>query len=292
MILIIKSTALLLALVVLIYFLKTQNKVKFKVSNSYNIFYKLKITIIGFVANFLDTFGIGSFAVIVALRSIFRVMPEERLLIGTMNVQAVFPTLVQSLIFLHFVNVDHLLLFIAVAAISLGGILSGLIASQLKIQVVRKIMLLAFAVSGCTILLNQLHLLELKTTISNLQGTHLVIFGICMFFAGLMPAFGVGYYSLVQIIIFMLGLNPILAFPIMTTACSFQMPLTALSFTFKQKFYPKETIYLALAGVVGALIAAPLISHVPSFWLKWFLLIIIIYNIITIQSKIRTKDIY
>jgi len=123
----------------------------------------------------------------------------------------------------------------------------------------------------------------------SISGVKLIIFAIFMLLAGALPAFGVGYYSLVQISIFMLGVNPIIAFPVMTTASAFQMPLTAVPFILKKKFYFKSTLILAITGAIGVMLAAPLISMINSYTLKWILLVIVIYNIVTLTKSLKAK---
>ncbi|MGL5038074.1 MAG: permease, partial [Aeromonas sp.] len=54
------------------------------------------VALIGGVANFLDTLGVGSFAVKTACYKQFKLI-DDRLLPGTLNAQCVLPTVVQSL---------------------------------------------------------------------------------------------------------------------------------------------------------------------------------------------------
>ena len=63
------------------------------------------VAAIGFVANFLDTLGVGSFAVKTACYKQFRLI-DDRVLPGTLNGQGVLPTVTQALIFIGVVNVD------------------------------------------------------------------------------------------------------------------------------------------------------------------------------------------
>jgi uncharacterized membrane protein YfcA len=65
------------------------------------------------------------------------------------------------------------------------------------------------------------------------------------------------------------------------------MPVTSITFINKQKFYSKATVLMALFGVIGVLIAAPLISKVDSYTLKWILLGVVIYNVITLAKPTK-----
>lgn len=270
---IIKAIAIIFTVLLVIYFF-----VNFS-SEKLSFIDQTKIAVIGMVANFLDTIGIGSFAVIVAMRKMFNVMEDDVKLIGSMNIQAAITSLAQMLIFLHFVKVDFTTVFVGIVMLAAGGLFSGLIAVRIDKKIVHKIMLWAFIVTGIILLLIQLHVFNVPAENEYVLGYKLVIFAIFMLIAGMLPAFGVGYYSIVAATIFLFGLKSIVAFPIMTAASSYQMPLTAATFINKGKFYTKSTILMSLFGVLGVFAAAMLITNVNGYVLKWILLVIVAYNI-------------
>jgi uncharacterized membrane protein YfcA len=253
---IIKLVAIICAVVVIIYFIY-----KFS-AEKLSFLEQAKIAFIGFISNLLDTVGIGSFAVIVAMRKMLGVMPDDVKLIGSMNIQAVITALAQMLIFLHYIKLDLTTMLVSIAMITLGGFLSGLIAVRINKAIVHNVMLIAFIVTGILLFLIQLDVLQFTSTSDAITGIRLGIFAIFMLIAGMLPAFGVGYYSLVKTSIFLFGVNPIIAFPIMAAASSYQMPVTAITFMSKNKFYTKSSILLAIFGLIGVFIAAPLISTV------------------------------
>ena len=61
--------------------------------------------LIGFVTNFFDTLGIGSFATTTAAFRLFRLVPDE-LIPGTIIVGDALPVLMQALLFISVVAVD------------------------------------------------------------------------------------------------------------------------------------------------------------------------------------------
>ena len=63
--------------------------------------------VIGFVTNFFDTLGIGSFATTTAAFRLFRLVPDE-LIPGTIIVGDALPVLTQALLFISVVEVDPL----------------------------------------------------------------------------------------------------------------------------------------------------------------------------------------
>ena len=59
---------------------------------------------VGFVTNFFDTLGIGSFAPTTSMFKLWRMVPDERIP-GTLNVGHTAPTVAEALIFIAIVNV-------------------------------------------------------------------------------------------------------------------------------------------------------------------------------------------
>jgi uncharacterized membrane protein YfcA len=273
-ILIIKIVAVILATLVILLFVQHGLKIKEDKDNQF------KIGITSLLANFGDTFGVGSFASFVALKKYFNIMPDETKFIGSLNIQAMITSLIQALIFLKFINVDLTTLLVSTFMIALGGISSGIIAVNLSPKIIRKFMLYAFLVSGILLLLAQLNIIKINGVNNGIYGYELFLFAICMFLTGILPAFGVGYYVLVQIFIFIFHANPLIAFPIMTTASAFQMPTTSIPFILKQKFYFKSSIICIIFGILGVLIATPLITNANTNILRWLLIMIISYNVL------------
>ena len=79
--------------------------------------------VIGFVTNFFDTLGIGSFATTTALFQAPQLVPDEHIP-GTLNVGHALPTVAQALIFIAAVAVDPRTL-IAMIVAAVAGALAG-----------------------------------------------------------------------------------------------------------------------------------------------------------------------
>src|SRR5262245_38426643 len=62
-------------------------------------------TFIGFITNFFDTLGIGSFATTTTLYRLRNIVPDE-LIPGTLNVGHTLPTIAQAFIYMGLVEVE------------------------------------------------------------------------------------------------------------------------------------------------------------------------------------------
>jgi uncharacterized membrane protein YfcA len=87
-------------------------------------------TAIGFVTNFFDTLGIGSFATTSAVFKVWGLVRDEQIP-GTLNVGHTLPSILQAFIYIAVVQVDVVTLILMIAAASAGawlgaGVVSGL----------------------------------------------------------------------------------------------------------------------------------------------------------------------
>lgn len=67
-----------------------------------------KAGVVGFIANFFDTLGIGSFAPLTAMLRFLK-LTEDRVLPGTLNVSCTIPVVTEALIFITVIKVILLL---------------------------------------------------------------------------------------------------------------------------------------------------------------------------------------
>jgi uncharacterized membrane protein YfcA len=251
---------------------------------------KLKTIVTSFIANFFDTFGIGSFSSIFAFRNLFNLMPDSRRYNGTLVIQAILPTALQSLLFLQLVQVDLLTLVVSCVMLALGGMVGSYLVKLVSRQTIYMVMLITFMITAILLVFNQLHWLNIGGDLIQVRGAKLILLGLIMFSAGGLPAFGVGYYSLVLIAIFLLGLSPVVAYPIMTTASTIQMPTTALSMIKSRQFYSLSALLMGISGAVAVFFAVPIISKISGNSLKWILLVVLIYNIsILLKNMLISK---
>src|SRR5262245_9226139 len=86
--------------------------------------------LVGFVTDFFDTLGIGSFATTTALWRARRTVADENIP-GTLNVGHTLPTVVQAFIFTHSVEVETTTLLLMIVAAVAGALLGAPIVARL-----------------------------------------------------------------------------------------------------------------------------------------------------------------
>jgi len=101
---------------------------------------------------------------------------------------------------------------------------------------------------------------------------------------------GVGLYAPCMALVFLLGLSPQVAFPIMMGSCAFLMPPASYKFIKSGSYNKKAALGMAIPGIVAVLIAAFIVKSLPLDTLRWLVLIIIVYTSVTMfWSAIKNK---
>ena len=109
---------------------------------------------IGFVTNFFDTLGIGSFALTTAAYKLLGIVRDENIP-GTLVVGHTLPSLAQAFIFLTVINVDPVLLVLMVLAMTLGAWFGAGLVSRLPRRGIQIGMGLALLVAAWSLLMSQ-----------------------------------------------------------------------------------------------------------------------------------------
>jgi uncharacterized membrane protein YfcA len=108
------------------------------------------------------------------------------------------------------------------------------------------------------------------------------------FCLGALMTIGIGLYAPCMIMVSLLGMNPIAAFPIMMASCAFLMPIASLRFIRFDAFSMRAALGLTLGGIPGVLIAAFWIKQMNLVTLRWIVVIVVLYAaIVMLRSAMR-----
>jgi uncharacterized membrane protein YfcA len=250
----------------------------------------LGITIVSFIANFFDTLGIGSYATTTAMVRQFKLVPDERLP-GTLNVGYVIPTVVEAYIYTQIVPVDITTLVSLIAAAILGAWLgAGVVASwpRRKVQIGMGVALLVFA--GIAVLRQpEVGLVPSGGDALALTGTKLAIGVAGNFMLGALMTIGIGLYAPCMILIYMLGMRPTAAFPIMMGSCAFLMPFASVRFIRAGSFDRGAIIGMLVAGIPAVFIAALIVKSLPVNRVMWLVVVVVTYTAISMLRAARRE---
>ena len=250
---------------------------------------------IGFVTNFLDTLGIGSFATTTTMYRLWHIVRDEKIP-GTLNVGHTPPTVTQALIYITIVTVEFqtlvLLIGSAVAGSWLGaGIVSGMPRRKIQVGMGTALMVAAvlMAVTAIQTWDPSIQILPAGGTALGLDGTKLIIGCGINFMLGALMTLGIGLYAPCMIMISLLGMDPTAAFPIMMGSCAFLMPTASMQFIRKEKYDVRAAIGLAIGGIPAVLIAAFIVRSLPLQYVRWLVVVVVVYTATALLRSARAE---
>jgi uncharacterized membrane protein YfcA len=223
---------------------------------------------LGFVTNFFDTLGIGSYAPTTAIFKFFRMVPD-RLIPGTLTVGHTLPTITQAFIYTVIIEVDvTTLIFLIAAAVAGAWLGAGIVAGwpKRKVQIGMGSALLAMATLFAY---RNLSAEPADVGTLDLQGARLVAGLAGNFLLGALMTIGVGLYAPCMIMIALLGMNARAAYPIMMGSCAFLMPVATGPFVRKHAYALKPALGLGLGGIPAVLIAAYIVKGLDLYYVRW-----------------------
>jgi uncharacterized membrane protein YfcA len=243
----------------------------------------------GFVTNFFDTLGIGSFATTTAIFRRFGMVRDEKIP-GTLNFGHTLPTIAQAFIFTTIVPVDPKTLILLIVAAVLGAwVGAGVVAKwpRRRIQIGMGVALLIFATFLIMALASKN---PTGGTELQLTGAKLAIGFVGNLILGALMTLGIGLYAPCMIMIYMLGMNPTAAFPIMMGSCAFLMPVASARFVRERGFDLRASLGLLLGGVPAVLIAAYIVKTLDLTIVRWLVLAVVLYTAIGLIRAARRSE--
>ena len=254
------------------------NKYRFENQTSFLI-----TSIIGFITNFFDTLGIGSFAPLTALLRGFKQI-EDKLIPGTLNVSVTIPVMIEAFVFITIIKVEKITLFLMIVAAIIGSAIGAGILSKLSEKLIQRLVGIALIITAFLLLSGQMGWIkELGVGKAiGLTGIKLIIAVLVNIALGVFQAAGIGMYAPSMALVYLLGMSPEVAFPLMMASSAFALPSASIRYIKDQAYNRKAAITITLSGSIGVLIAAFIVKSLDVYLLTWLVIIVIIYTGITL----------
>ena len=233
------------------------------------------MSVIGFVINFFDVFGIGSFATGTALMKAFK-QTDDRLIPGTLNVCFCIPVAIESFLFINGVEVEPITLASMIVAAVVGAYLGAGVVAKLPTKVIRLIVI------GIVIVIQMMGLIPSSGVATGLSGIKLVIGIAANFILGALMTAGVGMYAPCLALVCLLGINPMIAFPIMMGSSAYLMPVASLKFIKEGAYNRKASLAIAIFGIFGVFIGYRFIKMLNLNALKFIIIIVMAYSAVSL----------
>lgn len=242
--------------------------------------------VIGFVTNFFDTLGIGSYATTTAVYKLRRLVPVK-LIPGTLNVGHTLPVIAQAFIYTQLVPVESTTLVLMIAAAIAGSWLGAGVVVHWPRRKIQIGMGLALLGAAALMLMTALQLFPAGGDTLGLSGGRLVMGLTGNFVLGALMMLGIGLYAPCMILVYLLGMTPAAAFPIMMGSCAFLMPISSVKFVKTRTYHVQAALGLAIGGLPAALIAALIVRSLPLEVVRWLVIVVVVY---TALNMLLTAD--
>lgn len=238
----------------------------------------------GFLTNFFDTLGVGSYAPTTAIFRFWKMVPDEQIP-GTMNVGHTLPTVAEAFIFTQIVPIDARTLILMIIASVAGAWLGASVVTSWPRRVVQIAMGCALFVAAALMLPGLLNLMPATGVALSLSGWKLGVAISVNFVLGALMTLGIGLYAPCMIMMSLLGMSPTAAFPVMTGSCALLMPVASIRFLRSGRYDARALLGLLVGGIPAVLIAAFLVKSLPVMVMKWLVVVVVVY---TATSLLRT----
>ncbi|MFO0922784.1 MAG: sulfite exporter TauE/SafE family protein [Pirellulales bacterium] len=243
---------------------------------------------VGFITDFLDTIGVGSFATTSAFYRLGKSVDDSNLP-GTLNVGHTLPTILQALIYISVIEIDLWTLYLLIIASILGSYMGAKIVSKLPKQKVQLGMGLALLVAVTVIVCKLVGALPGQGEALGLRGSYLILGIIGNFIFGALMTIGIGAYAPIMIMVSLLGMKADSAFPLMMGSCAFLMPVASYEFIKSNRYDPRAALGLTLFGLPAVALAAWFVTMLSKEsknqsvqYLSWLVVIVVIYTALTL----------
>jgi uncharacterized membrane protein YfcA len=238
---------------------------------------------IGFVTNFFDTLGIGSFATTTAAFQTFRLVPDERLP-GTLIIGHSLPAILQGLLFLAAVQVDPLLALVLIAATVIGSRLGARVSTRLPRRPIQLGMGVGLALAATFMTLSQIGGLPEGGTAIGLPAGRLAIAAATFVGLGALLTIGIGNFAPSLLLLSLMGMDPRAAFPVMMGASALSTFAAGSTFMREGRYERRAALGLTLGGLPAVLIAGLLVKSLPLTALRWLVVVVVLYAAVRMLS--------
>ncbi len=243
---------------------------------------------IGALTTFLDTLGIGSFAPTTALFK-FRGKPPDELIPGTLNVGLNPAAFLETVLFVTAVTVQPALLVGMVATATAGAWLGAGVVSRMPRRSIQVFMGVALLIAALFFAMKNLGAFPPGGEAYALGGWRFVVAVAVSFVLGALMCIGIGNYAPLMILLALLGMHPLAAFPIMMASDGMLQPVASLGFFRSGRFAHVPALGLTVGSFVGVLVAFYIVKSLQLTTMRWLVTAVVTYAAVSMLRSARTQ---
>ena len=235
--------------------------------------------LIGFVTDFGDTLGIGSFATTTAA---FRAThyDDDRQLPGTLNAMHAIPVMVEALFFITAVKVELSTLLPMTTAAVVGAYVGTHVTKNWHAPTVQRVMSAALFIAVVIMIIRMITNpgADNALTVHGLHGWWLVLGIAFNVGVGILMTMGLGNYAPELIFFSLMGVNPAIAFPVMMLDAALIMPTTAWNVIKMDRVSWRGFAGVTIGGILGVIVAAKFFTSMDVQLLKLLIIVVSLWT--------------
>ena len=248
--------------------------------------------LIGFITDFGDTLGIGSFATTTALFKGTKWLDDDRKLPGTMNAAHAIPVFVEALFFLSAVKIEVTTLVPMTLAAITGAAFGTRITANWPVRKMQRGLSIGLALAAMAMLIkliaNPGHADSMA--VHGLHGLLLVLGLVVNFTLGVLMTIGLGNYTPELIFFSLVGVNPLVAFPVMMMDAAMIMMTSAIGFVRTGRIEWRGFTGIIVGGVLGVIVAATVVTGINITVLSYFIVALAAYTAFNLYRDSRKPE--
>lgn len=236
--------------------------------------------LIGFVTDFGDTLGIGSFATTTAAFRATHYIDDDRQLPGTLNAMHAIPVMVEALFFITAVKVELSTLLPMTTAAVVGAYVGTHVTKNWHAPTVQRVMSAALFIAVVIMIVRMITNpgADNALTVHGLHGWWLVLGIVFNLGVGILMTMGLGNYAPELIFFSLMGVNPAIAFPVMMLDAALIMPTTAWNVIKMDRISWRGFAGVTIGGILGVIVAAKFFTSMDVQLLKLLIIVVSLWT--------------
>ncbi|MBZ1530918.1 sulfite exporter TauE/SafE family protein [Leuconostoc mesenteroides] len=249
--------------------------------------------LIGFITDFGDTLGIGSFATTTAAFRMTHYIDDDRKLPGTLNAVHAIPVMFQALFFITAVKVELTTLLPMTTAAVIGAYVGTHVTKKWHAPTVQRVMAVALLIAVIIMVVRMITTpgSDNSMGVHGLHGWWLILGIVVNFGIGVLMTMGLGNYAPELIFFSLMGVNPAVAFPVMMLDAALIMPTTALNVIKMDRVSWRGFAGVAIGGVLGVIVAAKFFTSMNVDLLNKLIVIVALWTIFGLVRDSMKKNV-
>jgi len=198
----------------------------------------------------------------------------------------------EAFIFITVIKVEIVTLISMIVSAVIGTVIGAGIVAKLPEKKIQLFMGIALLTTAFFMLSGQLGWIAGLGTgeAIGLTGGKLIIAVVVNFVLGALQAAGIGTYAPSMAMVYILGMTPGVAFPLMMASAAFTLPSASIKFIKEGAYNRKASLAITVSGIVGVFIAAFIVKSLPVKTLIWLVIVVIVYTAISLLLRAARKS--